>query len=64
MREADAIVREVCAKQTHLWQVFAVFLPVRTVGVMGDARTYDHVIAVRAVTSLDGMTARWVYLPV
>lgn len=63
VRKADAIVREVCAKQTHLWQVFAVFLPVRTVGVMGDARTYEHVIAVRAVTSLDGMTARWVYLP-
>jgi len=46
-----------------LWQIFTVFLPVHSVGVMGDKRTYENVIAVRAVTSVDAMTADWVYLP-
>jgi GMP synthase (glutamine-hydrolysing) len=46
-----------------MWQGFAVLLPVRSVGVMGDERTYDNVIAVRAVSSTDGMTAEWVKLP-
>ena len=47
----------------QVWQAGAIFLPVRSVGVMGDERTYEHVVALRAVQSVDGMTADWVPLP-
>jgi GMP synthase (glutamine-hydrolysing) len=60
LRRADAIYLDEIRKAglyNTIWQAFAVLLPVRTVGVMGDYRTYDHVCALRAVTSLDGMTA-------
>ena len=60
LRKADAIYIEEIRKAglyDTIWQAFAVLLPVRTVGVMGDYRTYDHVCALRAVTSVDGMTA-------
>jgi GMP synthase (glutamine-hydrolysing) len=66
LREADAIIQDEIVKAglyRDIWQSFAVLLPIRTVGVMGDERTYEHVIALRAVSSLDGMTADWVRLP-
>ena len=66
LREADSIVvEEMKASDWYykIWQSFAVLLPVRSVGVMGDERTYDYTIAIRAVESQDGMTADWVKLP-
>jgi len=60
LRKADTIYIEEIRKAglyNEIWQAFAVLLPVQTVGVMGDERTYDFVCALRAVTSLDGMTA-------
>jgi GMP synthase (glutamine-hydrolysing) len=66
LREADTIVQEeirAAGLEREMWQAFAVLLPVRTVGVMGDFRTYANVVALRAVTSLDAMTADWAKLP-
>ncbi len=66
LRRADQVVREEvaqCGVEKDLWQSFAVLLPVYSVGVMGDGRTYEQTIAIRAVTSRDGMTADWVMLP-
>jgi len=66
LRDADAIYIEELHKSEQydkIWQAFAVLLPVKSVGVMGDARTYENVIALRAVTSTDGMTADWAEIP-
>ena len=66
LREADVIFLEELKKQglyDKTWQAFAVLLPVQSVGVMGDGRTYENVCALRAVTAIDGMTADWAHLP-
>lgn len=66
LREADSIVREEIEKNKkfkNIWQSFAILIPVKTVGVMGDERTYANVIAIRVVESEDAMTADWTRLP-
>ncbi len=66
LRRVDAVyIEEIHAAGLYdqIWQAFAVLLPIRSVGVMGDGRTYDHVVALRAVTSRDGMTADWFPFP-
>lgn len=66
LRSVDRILEEeliLASLYDHVWQAFPVLLPVSTVGVMGDLRTYERVVAIRAVTSVDGMTADWARLP-
>jgi GMP synthase (glutamine-hydrolysing) len=66
LRAADTIYLEelrATGNYEKIWQAFSVLLPVKSVGVMGDERTYDNVIALRAVTSVDGMTADWYAMP-
>ncbi|MEZ4528624.1 MAG: glutamine-hydrolyzing GMP synthase [Desulfobacterales bacterium] len=66
LREADAVLLDEIRKNGYyrkLWQSFAVLLPIKSVGVMGDHRTYENILAVRAVTSRDAMTADWARLP-
>jgi len=66
LRQADAVYLDEIRKSglyDAIWQAFAVLLPVKTVGVMGDYRTYDHVCALRAVTSTDGITADYFPVP-
>lgn len=66
LREADSIIRDEVNKANlynSVWQVFGVLLPIQSVGVMGDKRTYSNPIVIRAVTSEDGMTADWAKLP-
>jgi len=66
LRQADAIILDEIEKSgfyNRVWQAFGVLLDLKSVGVMGDKRTYDYTVVVRIVESLDGMTANWVYLP-
>jgi GMP synthase (glutamine-hydrolysing) len=66
VQESDAILREEICKaglQREIWQYFTCLPDIRSVGVMGDQRTYDYTVVVRAVTSIDGMTADWARIP-
>jgi GMP synthase (glutamine-hydrolysing) len=66
LREVDAVLLEEIRAGGYykkLWQSFAVLLPLKSVGIMGDSRTYEHIVAIRAVTSKDAMTADWAKLP-
>ena len=66
MQRADAIFLEELHKAgiyNNIWQAFAVLLPVKSVGVMGDERTYEDTCVIRAVSSVDGMTADWYHMP-
>ena len=66
LRESDYIYIDILRKKklyNKIWQAFSVLLPVSTVGVMGDSRTYEKVLALRAVESVDGMTANWFHMP-
>lgn len=66
VRESDAILRKIIAEEgldREIWQYFTVLPDIRSVGVMGDARTYDYTIGIRAVTSIDGMTSDWARIP-
>lgn len=66
LREADEIfIQELMRTGLYneIWQAFVVLLPIRSVGVMGDGRTYENAVALRAVTSVDGMTADWARIP-
>ena len=66
LQEADKIYMDILKKEKlydKIWQAFSVLVPVKTVGVMGDHRTYENLLALRAVTSTDGMTADWFEMP-
>jgi GMP synthase (glutamine-hydrolysing) len=66
LREVDAVLQEEIRASGYyrkLWQSFAVLLPIKSVGIMGDDRTYENIVAIRAVTSKDAMTADWAKLP-
>ena len=66
VRESDAILREEIKKaglERDIWQYFTVLPNIRSVGVSGDRRTYDHTLGIRAVTSVDGMTSDWARIP-
>jgi GMP synthase (glutamine-hydrolysing) len=66
LQEADYLYTKALKEHNlynKVWQAGAILLPIKSVGVMGDERTYEHTIALRAVTSVDGMTADWAHLP-